>query len=90
MDGNYVDLTALNNYKDEFMSRRHVRIDVVKTDMGLEHHLIEIGSKNIIQLNDKPIQRGDEIVLSFGDKITLGKTDMILEETDDDATRVIN
>lgn len=79
-----------DNYKDEFMSRRHVRIDVVKTDMGLEHHLIEIGSKNIIQLNDKPIQRGDEIILSFGDKITLGKTDITLEETDDDATRVIN
>ena len=78
-----------DNYKDEFMSRRHVQIDVVKTDMGLEHHLVEIGSKNIIQLNGKPIQRGDEIVLSFGDRLTLGKTDITLEETDEDATRVI-
>lgn len=76
-------------YKDEYMSRRHVKIDVVKTDRGIEHHLVEIGSKNIIQLNGEPIQRGDEIVLSFGDKLTLGKTDLILEETDDDATRVI-
>ena len=71
------------------MSRRHVQIDVVKTDRGVEHYLVEIGSKNIIQLNGEPIQRGDEIVLSFGDKLTLGKTDLILEETDDDATRVI-
>lgn len=76
-------------YKDEYMSRRHVQIDVVKTDTGIEHHLVEIGSKNIIQLNGEPIQRGDEIVLSFGDKLTLGKTDLTLEETDEDATRVI-
>jgi pSer/pThr/pTyr-binding forkhead associated (FHA) protein len=76
-------------YKDEYMSRRHVQIDVVKTDIGIEHHLVEIGSKNIIQLNGEPIQRGDEIVLSFGDKLTLGKTDLTLEETDEDATRVI-
>ncbi len=78
-----------DNYKDMYMSRRHVQIDVVKTARGVEHHLVEIGSKNIIQLNGKDIQRGDEIILNFGDKLTLGKTDLILEETNEDATQVL-
>ena len=78
-----------DNYRDEYMSRRHVRIDVVQTPHGIEHRLIEIGSKNIILLNGSAIQRGDEIVLSFGDELTLGKTQVVLEETNEDATRVI-
>ena len=78
-----------DNYNDKYMSRRHVQIDVVKTARGVEHHLVEIGSKNIIQLNGKDIQRGDEIILNFGDKLTLGKTDLILEETNEDATQVL-
>lgn len=78
-----------DNYKDMYMSRRHVQIDVVKTARGVEHHLVEIGSKNIIQLNGRDIQRGDEIILNFGDKLTLGKTDLILEETNEDVTQVL-
>lgn len=77
-----------DNYKDEFMSRRHVQIDVVQGARGFEHHLVEIGSKNIIQLNGKDIKRGDQIVLRFGDKLTLGETDLILEETDEEATKI--
>ena len=72
-----------DNYNDEYMSRRHV-----KTPQGIEHHLVEIGSKNIIQLNGSDIKRGDELVLKFGDKLTLGKTEVILEESDEEATRV--
>lgn len=78
-----------DHYQDEYMSRRHVQIDVVKTQQGVEHHLVEIGSKNIIQLNGRDINRGDEIILKFGDKLTLGKTDIILEETNEEATRII-
>lgn len=78
-----------DHYRDEYMSRRHVQIDVVKTQQGVEHHLVEIGSKNIIQLNGRDINRGDEIILKFGDKLTLGKTDIILEETNEDATRIL-
>ena len=33
--------------------------------------------------------RGDEIVLSFGDKLTLGKTEVVLEETDKESTRIV-
>lgn len=79
-----------DNYKDMYMSRRHVQIDVVKNPKGgVEHHLVEIGSKNIIKLNGKDIQRGDKIVLKFGDKLTLGETDIILEETDEEATKIV-
>ena len=79
-----------DNYKDEYMSRRHVQIDVVRNSLGgVEHHLVEIGSKNIIQLNGKNILRGDELILNFGDKLTLGKTDVILEETDEDVTHIV-
>ncbi len=75
--------------QDPYMSRRHVEIDVVKTVYGIEHHLVEINSKNIIVLNGKPIQRNDILNLQFGDKLTLGKTDIYLEETDDIATQIV-
>lgn len=78
-----------DNYTDPYMSRLHVQIDIVQTAAGIQHHMREIGSKNIIKLNGKDIQRGEIIVLQFGDKITLGKTDLVLEETDDDATRIM-
>ena len=75
--------------QDQYMSRRHLQIDVVKTNYGIEHHLVEINSKNIIILNDKPIQRGDILKLKFGDKLRLGRTDIYLEETDDEATQIV-
>lgn len=78
-----------DKYNDEYMSRRHVQIDVVRTMYGLEHHLVEIGSKNIIQLNGKNIMRGDVIILKFGDRLTLGETEVIFEATDNDATRIV-
>ena len=74
---------------DQYMSRRHLQIDVVKTAYGIEHHLVEINSKNIIILNDKPIQRGDILKLNFGDKLRLGRTEVYLEETDDEATQIV-
>lgn len=75
-----------NLYKDEYMSRRHVQIELVRTAHGIEHHLVEIGAKNPVLLNGSPVGRGDVVVLSFGDKLTLGKTTLLLEEADDEAT----
>lgn len=72
--------------KDPYMSRRHVRIDVVDGAHGLEYHLVEINSKNIVQFNGKPIQRGDVLLLKFGDKLHLGHTDVIFEGTDQEST----
>lgn len=74
---------------DPYMSRRHLQIDVVKTDYGIEHRLIEINSKNIIKLNGSPINRNDILKLKFGDKLTLGITDIFLEETDEESTQVV-
>ena len=74
---------------DEYMSRQKVLIDVVKGAHGLEHRLVEIGSKNIVLLNGKPIQRNDILNLKFGDCMTLGKTDVYLEETDEEATQIV-
>ena len=78
-----------DDYNDPYMSRQHMKINVVNTASGLQHQLVEIGSKNIIKLNDKDISRGDVIVLKFGDKLTLGNTTLILEETDEEATKIV-
>lgn len=74
---------------DMYMSRRHVIIEVVKKPSGYEHRLVEINSKNIVKLNGKPINRGEILILKFGDTLTLGTTDIVLESNSDDATRVL-
>lgn len=74
---------------DPYMSRQHLQIDVVRTNYGIEHRLVEINSKNIIILNGKEIQRNDILKIQFGDKLTLGKTDIYLEETDEEATQIV-
>lgn len=75
---------------DPYMSRRHVRIDVVKKGDEYEHHLVEINSKNIVRLNGHPINRGDILILKFGDTLTLGTTEIVLESNDDESTRLAN
>lgn len=76
---------------DMYMSRRHVMVDVVRKNLGYEHHLVEINSKNIVKLNGRPINRGDVLILKFGDTMTLGTTDIILESriVDEEATRLV-
>ena len=73
---------------DPYMSRRHVQVDVIKKPVGYEHHLVEIGSTNIIKLNGKPINRGEILPLKFGDILTLGTTDIIFESNSNEATRI--
>lgn len=73
---------------DMYMSRRHVEIDVMNKGNGYEHRLVEINSKNIVKLNGKPINRGDILILKFGDIMTLGTTDIVLESNDEEATRL--
>lgn len=74
---------------DEYMSRQHVEIKVVTCASGYEHHLIEINSKNPMKLNGREIQRNDIIKIKFGDRLTLGKTDVILEHADEESTRLV-
>lgn len=81
-------LIGNSNYNDTSMSRRHVSIEVVKMPNGIQHRLHEIGSTNIIQVNGQDIPRNGIIALRIGDRMTLGETDLILENADEEATRV--
>ena len=78
-----------SHYKDEYMSRQHVKIIVVNSNGGIQHQLEEIGSTNIIKLNGSEIKRGDKIILKFGDIITLGNTEVVLEKTSTESTIVL-
>lgn len=77
------------NYSDPYMSRLSVKIDIIETSRGIEHHLVDVGSTNPIKVNGKKINPGDVVVLNFGDKLTLGRTDLILEETNEESTKII-
>lgn len=81
-------LIGSNTYSDPFMSRTHAMIKVLRTNNSIQHRLHEIGAPNIIQVNGNDIPRGGVIVLHTGDKITLGQTVLILENPDEEATRV--
>lgn len=73
---------------DMYMSRSHVRIDVIP-EIG-EYRLVEISSKNIVQLNNKPLNRGDIVLLHSGDRLIFGKTEVIFELADNDATQLLD
>lgn len=77
---------------DPYMSRQHLQIDVVETPFGVEHRLVEIGAKNNIILNDTLIHRGDILVLKYGDRMILGKTEIVFDKPsieDSEATSLI-
>lgn len=74
---------------DPYMSRSHVRIDVVRKGNGFEHHLVEINSKNIVRLNGRTIDRGDILLLKSGDNLTLGTTQVVFEIPDVEETLLI-
>ena len=69
---------------DIYMSRSHIEIDIVQASLGLEHRLVEINSKNEVLLNDKPLPHGDILILQFGDKMILGKTEVIFEKPEEE------
>lgn len=68
---------------DEYMSRQHIRIDVIKKETGVEHRLVEINSKNPVILNGYPIPRSEIVLLNWGDQLILGKTAVIFEKPED-------
>lgn len=74
-------------YSDPYMSRCHVELDIISSPAGQQHRLKDLG-KNTTKLNGKEIPQGSIVILKFGDKITLGQTDLILEDNDQEATRV--
>lgn len=78
--------------QDPYMSRSHLRIDVIQTASGIEHRLVEIDSKNVIVLNGRPIQRKDILKLNYGDRMKLGQTEVIFDHArpdDDEPTQLL-
>lgn len=78
--------------QDPYMSRSHLRVDVIRTASGIEHRLVEIDSKNVIVLNGRPIQRKDILKLNYGDRMKLGQTEVVFDHArpdDDEPTQLL-
>lgn len=77
---------------DMTMSRYHIVITVEADAAGnLRHIVCEHPDKptNGTYINGKKMAHDDQYVLHFGDTLTLGKTNIVLEPTDEEATKVI-
>lgn len=77
---------------DMTMSRFHIIINVETDPSGnLRHVLCEHPDKptNGTFINGKKIDHDTVAVLHFGDTITLGETNITLEPTDEEATKVL-
>lgn len=72
---------------DEHMSRCHLELDIVNGPTGMQHRLKDLG-KNPSKLNGKEIPKGLIPIWNIGDTVTIGKTDLILEDDDPESTRV--
>lgn len=72
---------------DCYMSRCHLELDIVNGPTGMQHRLKTVG-KNPAKYNGKEIAQGLIPIWKFGDKVTIGETDLILEDNDNEATRV--
>lgn len=81
-------LIGSSTYSDPYMSRTQAKVEVISVGTGLQHRLYDIGAPNIMQVNGHDVPRGGVIVLHTGDKVTLGQTVLILENSDEEATRV--
>lgn len=82
---------GIDKNTDPFMSRRNAQIDVVRNERkGILHKLVCMKTTNPVLLNGNKVNEGDVVFLKFGDRLTLGKTDVVLEKTDNEGTRVIN
>lgn len=81
-----------NGYMDQYMSRNHARIDVIRRpDGSLEHRLQEATrTVNGIVHNGIKMSSGDVNILEYGDEIVLGKTHFVFEASNNDATRVLS
>lgn len=64
---------------DHYMSRSHAYITVRERNGQIEHLLEPANPKNPIKLNDKILENGDVVVLSWGDKLRFGHTEIIFE-----------
>lgn len=90
--------TVFFNTRDEMVKVKLDKVAYFEADSNYSHVVFVNGakatlltsSKNIIYLNNNPIKRGDILVLKFGDVLTLGMTDIVIESNSDEATRLMD
>lgn len=67
--------------QDKLMSRKHIKIEVVKNKIGEYTHLLsDMNSKNKTMYNNDYMEKDEIIVLQNGDEITIGKTKLRFNE----------
>ena len=82
---------------DQYMSRLHIDLSIERDASGSLRHIVRehVDAKtgklptNGTYINGRRMTGGEVAYLNFGDTITLGKTELILEHTDEEATQVI-
>ena len=62
---------------DGYMSRQHMRIDVLPAGNHLEYRISDNNSTNKVTLNGKLLNPGDIVMLRSEDRITIGHTDFL-------------
>ena len=62
---------------DGYMSRQHMKIDVLPAGNHMEYRISDNNSTNKVTLNGKQLNPGDIVMLRSGDKITIGHTDLL-------------
>jgi pSer/pThr/pTyr-binding forkhead associated (FHA) protein len=73
VDGIYPDVDLTDVDTESFISRRHGR--VLKGESGVLYE--DLGSSNGSFLNDSRLQAGVQTALKDGDRLRLGKTEMV-------------
>lgn len=62
---------------DQYMSREQCRITVVKNGSGYDHCVESIKPQNLVYIGGKPLPVGKVEVILFGEKLQMGKTEVI-------------
>lgn len=62
---------------DGYMSRQHMRIDVLPAGYGYEYRISDNNSTNKLTLNGSILAPGDIVILKPSDKITIGRTNLV-------------
>lgn len=65
---------------DMYMSRHHAYVTVKEGPYGLEHYIEPFNPKNAIRINGNKIEQGDVVILSWGDKLMFGHTEVVFEK----------
>ena len=66
--------------KDDYASRRSVKIDVLPGNKGYSYKLTILKATNSILVNGQSLSTGNSLYLNYGDTIVLGNTTLIFKK----------